>query len=224
MTARYTSPSRTSSHPPLASVSPDVAQGVVEDEAGDDDLEALGLDRLVGSDDVERQLTRRQLRFGQGVRQHVTVLAAHRLVRVADADLRLESPVVDEDVGGRVWRAGRHLRRRAEVVGDDASVAVTIGVPEVLIDDLSDPQSLLADRLHSDLLGLEALAAIPGADDAEPGEPRARDDDDDDEGVAPGGSLAEHDPQSAPCATGLLRTRAKCPRRRPAPGRWRSGW
>ena len=69
---------------------PDVAQRIVELEAGDDDLEALGLDRLVGADDVERQLTVRQLGVGQGVRQHVTVLAAHRLVRVADADLGLD--------------------------------------------------------------------------------------------------------------------------------------
>ena len=161
MTARYTSPSRTSSHPPVESVTPDVAQRIVELEAGDDDLEALGLDRLVGADDVERQLTVRQLRIGQGVRQHVTVLAAHRLVRVADADLGLVSPVVDEDVGGRVGRAGGHLRRRAEVVGDDASVAVTIGVPEVLVDDLSDAHAVLAGRLHGDLLGLEALRRHP---------------------------------------------------------------
>ena len=80
----------------------DVAQRIVELEAGDDDLEALGLDRLVGADDVERQLTVRLLGLGQGVRQHVTVLAAHCLVRVADPDLGLEPPVVDEDVGGRV--------------------------------------------------------------------------------------------------------------------------
>ena len=143
MTARYTSPSRTSSHPPLASVSPDVAQRIVELEAGDDDLEALGLERLVGADDVERQLTARQLGVGQRVRQHVAVLAAHRLVRVADADLGLVSPVVDEDVGGRVGRAGGHLGRRTEVVGDDASVAVAIGVPEVLVDDLSDANAVV---------------------------------------------------------------------------------
>ena len=71
---------------------PDVAQRILELEAGDDDLEALGLDRLVGADDVERQLTGRQLRIGQGVRQHVAVLAAHRLVRVADADLASRIP------------------------------------------------------------------------------------------------------------------------------------
>ena len=104
------------------------------------------------------------------------------------------------------------------------SIPVTVGVPEVLVDDLADAHPVLAGRLHGDLLGLEALRAIAGADDAEPGERRARGDDHDDEGVAPAGSAAEHVRQSASWASGLLRTRAKCRRRPRAPGRWRSGW
>ncbi len=66
-----------------------VALRIVEREAGDDDLEVVGGERLAGVDDVEEQAAARQLGGGQRVGEHVAVLAAHGLVRVADADARV---------------------------------------------------------------------------------------------------------------------------------------
>ena len=172
----------------------DVAQRIFELEAGDDDLEAVGLEHLVGADDVERQLATRQVGVRQCVRQLVAVLAGHRLIRVADPDLGLVPVVGEREIVRGVRRAGGHLDRRAEVVRDEAPVAVAVCGPEVLVDHLANAHAAFTCRLHGDLLGVEALRVVarPGPDDPYQGEEGARGDDDDDDDVAPGGSAAEH--------------------------------
>ena len=116
-----------------------VALRIAELEPGEDDLEAPGLHRLVGADDVESELAAIEVGLGQHVLEHIAVLAGDRLVGIADADAGLERVVGHADLVRRIGRRGAHLRGHTEVVGHESLVAVAVRRAEVLVHHLTDP-------------------------------------------------------------------------------------
>ena len=94
---------------------------------------------------------------GQGVGEHVAVLATDRDVGIADPDAGGVADRFHRGVGGSVGRARPHVGRNPEVVGDDPLVAVPVVGAEVLVDDLTNRDPVVAGRGDGDLLGFEAL-------------------------------------------------------------------
>lgn len=133
-----------------------VARGVGKLETGEDHFEATGLQLFAGVDDVERESAGGQLCVGQRVREQVTVLAGDGAVGVADANARARPHVGDRGLVGRVGRRHHHIDGLAEVVGDDALVAVPLGGTEVLVDRLAEPHTITC-RCDQHLFCIEAL-------------------------------------------------------------------
>ena len=78
------------------------------------------------------------------------MLAAVRSPGIPEANAITCLHGFDSDVGVGIWRRRFDVDRLAEVRGNDALVAVVGVAGEVLVDDLADPHSIGADRLHSD--------------------------------------------------------------------------
>ncbi len=95
------------------------------------------------------------------------MLPGQRRVRIADPDAITLDRRRDIDVGVGVGGTGLDVDRVPEVGRNRSLVAMAILGAEVLVDDFADRYSVVADRLHRNDLGFEALRKVAATDDAD---------------------------------------------------------